>query len=477
VTRKWLLTARGALACALLLLAVSGGPPAVARGGAPGTTKVAPAADLSLTRGRHHRHRFVRAHRLVIGGRHRLLAVLRFRLEAPVAPGARVVLRLYPSRSSRRGFVVRRAGHARGGRRARLRLSRARVRSGRLQRRRWVSIDVTGLLKPSRTVRLALTTRSRRALAVASREARAKHPRLVVRAAPAPAAAPAAPPPPAAAPSAPVVAATSATPCGVAPSPRPWQHVVWIVMENKQYGQIGAASAPYINSLVTRCGLATSFFAEAHPSLPNYIAMTSGSVQGISDDSGPSSHPLNVPNIFAQLGTDWRSLAESMPTNCLRSDAGLYAVRHVPATYYTNIAGQCATQTVPLTDPPNLSAKFTFITPNECNDMHSCPTGKDAASQIRNGDTWLAQWMPKILDGPEYRSGNTAVFLTWDEDDYSGSNQVVTVVISPSTPAGLKVGTRYDHYSLLRTTQEMLGLPTNLGAAATAPSMRGDFRL
>jgi hypothetical protein len=254
--------------------------------------------------------------------------------------------------------------------------------------------------------------------------------------------------------------------------------VVWIVMENKQFSQIGASSAPYINSLVTRCGLATNFFAEAHPSLPDYIAMTSGSTQGISDDSGPSAHPLGVPSIFSQLGSDWRALAESMPSNCYRSDSGVYAVRHVPAVYYTNIAAQCDSQVVPLSDPPDLSAKFTFITPNVCNDMHSCPTGgNDAMTLIGNGDRWLSEWMPKILDAPQYRAGTTAVFLTWDEDDYSGTNQIATVVIAPSTPAGTKGATTFDHYSMLRTTEEMLALPTDLGAAASAASMRAEFNL
>jgi hypothetical protein len=249
-------------------------------------------------------------------------------------------------------------------------------------------------------------------------------------------------------------------------------------MENKAFDQIGAASAPYINSLVTRCALATNFFAESHPSLPNYVAMTSGSTQGISDDSGPSSHPLNVPSIFSQLGSDWRALNESMPSNCARSDSGLYAVRHNPAVYYTNIGGQCAAQDVPLADPPDLSARFTFITPNECSDMHSCPsTGSNASAQIKTGDDWLAQWMPKILDSPQYHAGNTAVFLTWDEDDYGGNNHIATVVIAPSTPPGLKVTTRYDHYAMLRTTEDMLGLSTTVGAATTAASMRGDFHL
>ena len=268
-------------------------------------------------------------------------------------------------------------------------------------------------------------------------------------------------------------------PCGaVATPPATYQHVVWIVMENKTYSQIiGSSNAPYINSLAEQCGLATSFYAEAHPSLPNYLAMASGSTQGVTDDKDPSSHPLTAPSIFSQLGTNWRSLEESMPSNCYLSNSGLYAVRHNPAAYFTDIRTQCAAQNQPLSDPPDLSAKFTFITPNLCNDMHSCPSASDVGSETRNGDQWLATWVPKILSSSEYRSGSTAVFLTWDEDDYSTNQHIATLVISPTTAAGTKAGATFNHYSLLRTTEQLLGITTYLGNAATAASMRHDFNL
>ncbi len=268
-------------------------------------------------------------------------------------------------------------------------------------------------------------------------------------------------------------------PCGATNAPpATYQHVVWIVMENKTYSQIiGSSNAPYINSLADQCGLATSFYAEAHPSLPNYIAMTSGSTQGITDDNDPSSHPLTAPSIFSQLGTGWRALEESMPSNCYLSNSGLYAVKHNPAAYFTNIRTQCATQDQPLSDPPDLSAKFTFITPNLCDDMHSCPTASDVATETRNGDKWLAMWMPKILSSSQYQSGSMAVFLTWDEDDYSSTQHIATLAISPSTPSGTKASATFNHYSLLRTTEQLLGITTYLGNASTAASMRRDFNL
>src|ERR687886_3007366 len=120
---------------------------------------------------------------------------------------------------------------------------------------------------------------------------------------------PTAPPPP----------PPSGGPCGTTAShPAVWSHVVWVIMENHAYNQIiGSSSAPYINSLANQCGSATNFKAITHPSLPNYIAMTSGSTQGVTDDNGPSSHPLNAPSIFSQLPAGQsRSLQESMRSNC-----------------------------------------------------------------------------------------------------------------------------------------------------------------
>jgi hypothetical protein len=240
-------------------------------------------------------------------------------------------------------------------------------------------------------------------------------------------------------------------------------------MENKAASQImGSASAPYINALAAKCASATSFYGVSHPSLPNYLAMTSGSTQGVTDDAAPSAHPIGAESIFSQLGSGWRSLQESMPSNCAKTSSGQYAVKHNPAAYYTNLGATCAAQDVGLADPPNLSARFTFITPNMCSDMHDCSIGA--------GDAWLATWMPRFLDSPEYRSGNTAVFLTFDEDDMSANNHIAMVVMSPSTPSGMSNGTNYNHYAMLRTTQEMLGLAP-LGAAGSAPSMRSAFGL
>jgi hypothetical protein len=247
-----------------------------------------------------------------------------------------------------------------------------------------------------------------------------------------------------------------------------YTHVVWVVMENHSYSQIiGSSSAPYINSLAKTYGNATQMFAETHPSLPNYIAMTSGGTQGITDDNGPNSHRLGVASIFSELGTNSRSLEESMPSNCAKSSSGNYAVKHNPEAYYTNLNGSCATNDVPLGTTPNISAEFTFITPNLCDDMHNC--------SVANGDTWLKGFVPKLLATSQYTSGTTVIFLTWDEDNDSSGNHIPTIVISPTTKAVVS-STKFTHYSMLRTTEELLGLP-RLGAAQTANDMLSSFKL
>jgi hypothetical protein len=260
-------------------------------------------------------------------------------------------------------------------------------------------------------------------------------------------------------------------PCGtkLGQQPTTYSHVIWILFENHSYGQmIGSSSAPYINSIAGECGLATNYFAISHPSLPNYIALTSGSTQEISDDNPPSAHPLAAASIFSQAGTGWRSLEESMPSNCDLTDSGEYAVRHNPAAYYTGIRTACATLDVPLASTPDVSAKFTFVTPNLCDDMHDC--------SVTTGDSWLSTFLPKILSSSAYTAGGTAVFVTWDEDDGSSGNHVATLVISPYTPPGATDGASLSHYSLLRTTEDMLGLGC-LANSCSASDFRSAFGL
>jgi phosphatidylinositol-3-phosphatase len=249
------------------------------------------------------------------------------------------------------------------------------------------------------------------------------------------------------------------------------QHVVWIWMENTGYtGIIGQSSAPYLNQLANTYGLATNYFAIGHPSAPNYVAATSGTDGSCCTDDGY--HQLSVPSIFSQLpGGQSRSLEESMPSSCDTGDSGTYAIRHNPMPYYLPVIGwDCQNYDVPLNfSAPDISARFTFITPNTCDDMHDCST--------QTGDTWLSQEVPNIMGTPQYQSGTTAIFIVWDEDGngFSDGNRVACVVVSPYTH-GIKDGTYYTHYSLLRTAEDLLGLAP-LGSAASAAPMEAAFNL
>jgi phospholipase C len=265
--------------------------------------------------------------------------------------------------------------------------------------------------------------------------------------------------------------------------PGSWDHVIWVVMENHSYSEvIGNASAPYETSLAHQCATATAYHGVTHPSLPNYLAMTGGSTFGVTDDNPPSSHPISSASIFSQVsdsGRQWRSYEETMPSNCALSSSGNYAVKHNPAAYYTGIASDCARWDVPMGSTTsgafasdlanNTLPAFSFVTPDLCNDDHNCPVG--------TGDGWLSQWLPAIFASPAYQAGRTAVFVTFDEDDSSASNTVPFIAVAPSVTPGTMTALTFDHYSLLRTTEEMLGLPTTLGSAATATSMRGQLGL
>jgi hypothetical protein len=271
--------------------------------------------------------------------------------------------------------------------------------------------------------------------------------------------------------------ASSRGPCGTAPAPAHWKHVIWIWMENHSYQSIvGSPSAPYITHIARECGLASNYEAVSHPSLPNYIAATSGDTWGITDDSPPSAHPIAHVSIFSQLAAaamTWRSYEESMTSNCDLSSSGKYAVKHNPAAYYPGIRKDCDRWDVPLAALEaalrrNRLPSFALVTPNLCDDMHDCP--------VAAGDAWLHRWLPKIVASRSYRSASTVVFITFDEGTDS-ANHVATIVASAATPPGTRSAHRFDHYSLLKTTEQLLGIRADLAHAHEATSMRAAFHL
>jgi len=286
------------------------------------------------------------------------------------------------------------------------------------------------------------------------------------------------------------LATASAAPnpvCGWATGAPPahFDHVVLLIFENKWRDQIFTGSnAPYLQSLAADCGRATNMSTvDPKTSLPNYIALTSGYTgypTHITSNRNPNTWPQSSTSIFEQLGSDWRELVESMPSPCYIHHATDYTVNHNPAPYYTHLAHTtCPTNDVPMPATPDLSASFTVLTPNKTHIMHKPDSGSSVsqAQRIRNGDTWAAQYLPKVFATPEYQAGRTVVIITWDEGNTS--HQVVPfIVASAYTPAGYSTNAALDHFSTLKGMEQMLGLPLlgHAGDAGTA-SIRDYFGL
>jgi phospholipase C len=270
-------------------------------------------------------------------------------------------------------------------------------------------------------------------------------------------------------------------PCGsAAPAPARYDHVVWIWMENHTASSVLASDeAPFERSLATACGSADHYHSVGSPSLPNYLAAVTGSTHGVHDDGSPGSHQITGDNVFRQVtaaGGTARSYEEAMATNCQQGGGGRYAVKHNPQAYLSDAPDRAACQRddVPLGETSSgaliddLDAgrlpTFSFVTPDLCNDTHDCA--------VAVGDAWLRDWIGVIVSSSTYAAHRTAVFVVWDEP-----TPMPLLVVSPTTPGGATSSEPFDHYSLLRTTEELLGLPTSLGAASTAASLRATYHL
>lgn len=286
----------------------------------------------------------------------------------------------------------------------------------------------------------------------------------------------------------PSMGTTTGPQCGTAvgTAPATFDHVVLIVFENKYRRQIiGNTAAPYLNSLATQCGQAKNMNAiQPIASLPNYIALTSGTTGSpvdITTDKGPRYYPQNSVSLFELLNGNWNEWAENMPGACSAKSAFDYSVHHNPALYYTRIpASVCQAHDLPMPATPDISAAFTLITPNQPHIMHEddAPGVTTQTQRIIAGDTWLAGYLPMVFASPQYQQGRTAVIITWDEGN--GSRNVVPfIVASPYTPAGYTTTAYLDHYSTLKGIEEMLGLSPLLGHAAdpTTDSIRNYFGL
>jgi phosphatidylinositol-3-phosphatase len=258
-------------------------------------------------------------------------------------------------------------------------------------------------------------------------------------------------------------------------------HVFIIVLENREIDQvIGNRAAPYLNRLARDGALAVRYFAITHPSLPNYLAIVGGSTFGIqSDCTDCSARGSNLALQLEDAGVSWRAYMEGMPRPCYPGGfAGGYAKKHNPFAYFPSISDDtnlCA-NLVPGTSlshdlESGKFASFSWITPDQCHDAHDCGIGA--------ADRYLSELVPQLLErlGPE-----GFLVITFDEGvtdsgccRIAHGGRIATILAGPGVRHGARLRTPYDHYSLLRTLEDVFSV-SHLRNAAGARPMRSAFR-
>jgi phospholipase C len=283
-------------------------------------------------------------------------------------------------------------------------------------------------------------------------------------------------------------------------------HTVFVIlMENHNWtgdGNLdikGNAAAPYINkTLLPMASHAEHYYNPPgnHPSLPNYLWLEAGTNFGIYNDNPPSQdHQSTHQHLVTQMekaGVSWKSYDENISgTVCPLVDGGgidpdgspYYGVRHDPFVYFDDVtnhldphSANCIKHVRPFTElvrdlKSNNVARYNFITPNVCDDMHDSCNG-DA---IAHGDKWLARNLPTILKSSAYQKGG-AIFIIWDEAN-SGDGPIGMILLSPFAKGhGYWNQLSYTHGSTLRTVQEIFSLQPFLGNASREKDLRDLFK-
>jgi phosphatidylinositol-3-phosphatase len=268
-----------------------------------------------------------------------------------------------------------------------------------------------------------------------------------------------------------VVALPAAAAPAVVPS---FDHVVVIVFENKESSSVrGNQAAPAFNSYARRYATMTRYFAVAHPSLPNYLALVSGSTHGIS--SNCTDCVVDAPSLADTLdtaGLSWKTYAEGLPVaGFMGARSGRYAKKHNPFLYFRSVAASPSrrAQVVPLTELrddllDDLLPDFALVVPDLCSSMHDC--------SVSVGDRWLRRTVPPLL-----RLGNTAVFVLFDEGTsrLRGGGHVPALVLGTAVRPKSRYQAVVNHYAVLRTIEEAWSLPL-LARSAQARPITGLWR-
>jgi len=236
--------------------------------------------------------------------------------------------------------------------------------------------------------------------------------------------------------------------------PRP-DHVVIVMEENHSFSSIiGNADAPYLNKLAAQGALFTQSYAITHPSQPNYIALFAGEINRNGDGCPEEGVPADAPNLASELIAAHLSFAgysETLPhpgfTGCFAGFAKWsYARKHNPWVSFTNVP---ASSNLPFSALPHYQDLPTvaYIVPNQAHDMHS--------GSVADADSWLQSNVGALIDWSA--THNTLVIITWDEDDRGENNRIPTIFVGPMVKSG-RDDERIDHYSVLRTLEDIYGL-------------------
>ncbi len=266
----------------------------------------------------------------------------------------------------------------------------------------------------------------------------------------------------------------------------PVKTVFIILEENHDWADITGANAPYIrNTLVPMGAHAEQYFngpVNLHPSEPNYIWLEAGDNFGIFNDADPSTNHLStIDHLVTYLnkgGISWKSYQEDISgTTCPLTEVNLYRPKHNPQIFFDEVTGTnnpnsayCIAHIRPYTElaadlQNNTVARYNFITPNECNDMHSC--------SVSVADAWLSREIPKILASQAYKNGG-AIFITWDEGS-TDTAPIGMIALSPFAKTNYSNTIHYTHSSTLRTMQEIFGVTPLLRDAANATDLSDLF--
>ena len=276
--------------------------------------------------------------------------------------------------------------------------------------------------------------------------------------------------------------------------------VFLIMMENHNWSDIKQnSSAPYINkTLLPVASYAEEYYNPPgiHPSEPNYLWLEAGTNFGVTNDDEPSANhqhtTQHLVTLLDQAGISWKSYQEDIDgTVCPIQSSGLYATKHNPMVFFDDVtdtnnlaSSYCIAHVRPFSElvtdlQNNTQARYNFITPNLCNDMHNtCPPLIDSVLQ---GDAWLSQHVPMILHSQAHQNGGI-VFITWDEGEglfpiVKSDGPIGLILLSPAAKGnGYSNTIHYTHSSTLRTIQEIFGVTPLLGDAANATNLSDLFQ-